>query len=215
MINKVAILLVLMVASAAAFIHSNSVRKQHSNNLEQYATSTDEDRSGKINNNTKDNVLLQFFQGWFNIFTPIEKRETLTSNLSGYKTSYKSQLKNKKVPSFWKKQDIVNDFAATYLGNNVKDRSNTKKLLGKLSQLQDEEELLDSLDEYLVILQKSRDDPFTASERFIADTIMEMAKPMTNQMDKTKIFKPSMKFPKPMKLKNLVKTLKSNPNYFK
>ena len=207
-------LLMVLVASTTAF---TPVRTQQRNTIsqqskfEQYSTfTTDGERNNSVN------AIQQFFQGWSNIFTPIESKNTaIVTNLSGYKSSYTSELKGKKGTSYWKNQDIVDDFVAKYLGVNVKDKSKTKKLLGKLSKLDDKEELLDTLDEYSIVLKKSRDDPFTASERFIADTLIEMAKPMSTKMDPTKIVKNPMKLPKPMNISKLTKILKSNPNYFK
>ncbi len=204
----------ILVASVTAFTPVRTIRRTsicQKYTFEQYSTFTTD---GERNNST--NALQQFFQGWFNIFTPVKSKDTaIVTNLSGYKGSYTSELKGKKGTSYWKNQDIVEDFVSKYLGANVQDKSKTKKLLGRLSKLDDKEELLDTLDEYLIVLKESRDDPFTASEIFIADTLIEMAKPMPTKMDQTKIVKSPMKLPKPMRISKLMKILKSNPNYFK
>ena len=86
--------------------------------------------------------------------------------------------------------------------------------MSKLQQL-DEDELLQSLDEYMDILNQEKSiDPITASEVFIAESLKHAATSPKNDIDTSKLRRVPKRFFKPLKSSLLTKILTQDADYF-
>ena len=107
---------------------------------------------------------------------------------------------------------VVQNFAEKFLPKNYESSPKTAKLLQKMKSMQEEGDLLMSLDEYNVLLKASDMDPLSATEKFITDTLMMASSPLKS-IDKTKLVKNRMFF-KPVQMSRLRKVLADDPDYF-
>jgi hypothetical protein len=117
-----------------------------------------------------------------------------------------------KANSNWRNDDIIKNFASKYIPEYRKSIK-TARLLRRLEDL-DEGELLESLDEYMDILQEEKHvDPITASEMFIFESLKDVTRNPTNE-DASKIIDKPKRFYIPLKSSALQKVLTKDPDYF-
>ena len=117
-----------------------------------------------------------------------------------------------KANSNWRNDDIIKNFASKYIPEYRKSIK-TARLLRRLEDL-DEGELLESLDEYMDILQEEKHvDPITASEMFIFESLKDVTRNPTTE-DVSKIIDKPKRFYKPLKSSALQKVLTKDPDYF-
>jgi hypothetical protein len=123
--------------------------------------------------------------------------------------------------SAWDEQDIVNKFAAKYGidASQTSAKAATTKLYQMLDEL-DEMSLLDDLEEYLPdrvindVVGISESDPLLAAEIFMAEAATQAFSEMKTTMDPSKVNKDPKGYAKPVKLSDLKKVLRKDPDYF-
>ena len=113
----------------------------------------------------------------------------------------------------WRNDDIIKNFAEKFIPD-YKNSIKTARLLSRLEDL-DESELLESLDEYMNILQEEKHvDPLTASEVFIFETLKDVTRNPPTSEDASKINPKPKRFFKPLTSSKLQKVLTKDPDYF-
>jgi len=117
-----------------------------------------------------------------------------------------------KANSNWRNDDIIKNFASKYIPEYRKSVK-TARLLSRLEEL-DENELLESLDEYMNVLEsKKHVDPLTASEMFIFESLKDVTR-NPGAEDRDKIVEKPKRFFKPLPGSALQKVLTKDPDYF-
>lgn len=123
----------------------------------------------------------------------------------------------------WTNKEVLVNFANQYIPTftvNNNNNSNTQKLFDQLEKL-DEQDLLQSLDEYVTMLHDSiqdhpddANDAVTISEKYIADAIMNIVTPMDKIIDTSRIVSHPKRLIRPVYGSKLFKVLAKDPNYF-
>jgi len=113
-------------------------------------------------------------------------------------------------------EDVANEFFERYLGYSPDGSKNkASKLLNMLDEL-DELQLLDSLDEYSERTgEKGGVNPFEVAEKFVMEGLEQSFAPIDKTMNPLKMEIDATPFKKPVKLSEIRKVLKKNPQYFK
>lgn len=108
--------------------------------------------------------------------------------------------------------DVQNDFLSRYVVSPPGGKSKGKMLEAMLDEL-DEMELLDSLDEY--IKGEHTENPLEVAEKFVIEGLSESFAPFDRSMDPLKVEDNARPFVKSVKLSEVRKAIKANPEYFK
>jgi len=118
-----------------------------------------------------------------------------------------------KKASNWSKQDIIDNFAASFIPDARKGEK-TSRLFSRFSELEDEDELLSSLDEYAAIVRNNPTNALEESEKFIGEAISEIILSTNLEMNHERVVREPKRFFKAVPQSKLRKVLSSDPQYF-
>lgn len=132
---------------------------------------------------------------------------------SGWRKSMKNDPQR-----LYHNDDIVDSFSKRYLGNTPQETKAKASKLNSILEELDEMQLLKPIDEYLYQHAEHPTSPqedIAFAEKFVTDGITGAFSPLDASMNPLKVEADAKPFRKSLKLSELRKVLKNNPNYFK